>query len=150
MDEIPEDFLASWHLRIDDLREGFEPPPPDEPLVVVSPPPVGPVLRVIEPEHGGRLTPWVKGQSGNPRGNRPKVNRLQALFEEEMGDQGVAQQIWAEYLRLCLHARSEELRSNMLKDLLDRCGLARGQAGDRNTAVAQVINIIRGSPELGV
>ena len=94
---------------------------------------------------------WVKGQSGNPNGHAggPK-NRLQRLFQENVEDEETAQLIWMEYFRLCLHARSEELRSKMLMDLLDRLGAPRVSAADGPTALAQVVNIIRNSPDLGV
>lgn len=99
--------------------------------------------------NGGTLYAWPKGVSGNPAG-RPK-NRVVRLFNENINSDEVANSIWAEYMRLALHARSEELRAKLLGDLLDRVGLPRQSGGEHSpSAVAQVVNIIRNSPELGV
>jgi len=76
---------------------------------------------------------------------------LERVFRENIQDEETATLLWNEYIRLCLHARSEELRSKMLMDFLDRLGVPR-TAVERGgpSAVAQVVNIIRNSPDLGV
>src|SRR5262252_8748491 len=102
------------------------------------------------PPQGGVLYPWPAGVSGNPAGRQKgSGNLVKALWKEHVDDPEVAKAIWDEYLRLCLHARSEELRAKMLMDMLDRTGVPRDTSGNHSpAAVAQVVNIIRNSPEL--
>lgn len=105
----------------------------------------------IEGRNGAILFPWPKGVSGNPAGRPPGTgNMLQRLFQEKIEDEGTALLLWTEYTRLCLYAKSEDLRAKMLIDLMDRMGLPRTTSDHSPAAVAQVVNIIRNSPDLGV
>lgn len=112
--------------------------------------------RLIPGGRGGTLHPWPKGVSGNPAGSLPGsrshvANQVKKAWLETSEDNELAQAVLEEYMRLCLHARSEDLRAKMLMDLLDRAGVPRQTEGSHGaSAVAQVVNIIRNSPELGV
>jgi|SRR5215831_5831465 len=100
------------------------------------------VVKTRPGRNGGRLT--VGGKPG-------QGNMVKRLFAMQVEDPEVAKAVWDEYFRLCLHARSEELRAKMLMDMLDRTGVPRDTSGSHSpAAVAQVVNIIRNSPELGV
>jgi len=110
-------------------------------------------LPLIPQPHGGAIRQsWPAGVSGNPAGGKKGVgNLVKVLWQQQVDKPEVAEAIWAEYLRLCLHARSEDLRAKLLMDMLDRVGVPRDTSGGHApAAVAQVVNIIRNSPELGV
>lgn len=123
----------------------------DEEKVEEEPKPEG-----IPGGYGGTITPWHRGQSGNPAGSRPGRRRTSlavSMLFDAVENEKTALAIVASYLNIVMNAKSESLRFAAQQDLFDRVGLPK-MATDREgqaNAMASIVQIIRtGSPELGV
>lgn len=65
------------------------------------------------------LKPFQKGHSGNPDGRPPRA--ITQLLKRV--NNGASGKLADEYVRLCLEAKDERVRAEMLKDLYTRLGL---------------------------
>ena len=77
------------------------------------------------------------------------VRLITKLFLERLEDEDLVKKLIAEYIRICLGARSERLRFEAIADLLTRLGFGRDEKASAQ-ATATVIQIFRNGVGLGI